>query len=100
MSKEEFTDIPDDASLEFERAAMGEDYQYDLGLTRSLGGLANSQTEIIEPFLEPGSEAAKAYARQTGASGIQRWMEPFSRLDILGLPTVFNDNLGRSDRRV
>ncbi len=95
MSREEFTDIPDDASLEFGRDSMGEDDQRGLGLARSLGRLANSQTEIIEPFLEPGSPAAKAYARQTGASGTPRWMEPFSGFDILGLPTVFNDNFGR-----
>ena len=101
MSREKFTDVPGDRILEPAEETAYEDDQYGLDLTRSLGMLANGQIEIIDPSLKPGSSAAKAYARDTGVSGMQRWMEPFSKFDILGMPTVFSsDNFGQSDRRI
>ena len=33
----------------------------------------------------------KKYAHQKGVSGFSRWMEPFSKVDMFGKPTVFSD---------
>ena len=41
--------------------------------------------------LEPGSEWAKRYADEEGPSGMPRWMEPFSKVDLFGHPSVFSD---------
>lgn len=49
--------------------------------------------------LKPGSAWAKRYAEEEGPSGMPRWMEPFSKVDLFGNPTVFSNAFGRSRNR-
>jgi hypothetical protein len=106
MSREEFTGVPDDELLDLTEEVTGEVDQRDVRLSRSLGGLANRQAEIagvyeeVDPFLEPGSPAAKSYAHGTGVTGSRRWMEPFAKIDMFGRPTVFSDDFDPLDRRM
>lgn len=41
---------------------------------------------------------AKIHAHGLGESGWPRWMEPFSKYDVLGQPTVFHPSFGRRRR--
>lgn len=52
-----------------------------------------ARPEEMDPFsaLEPGSARARSYAHEEGPSGRPRWMEPFSKVDVLGNPTVFSE---------
>ena len=111
MSMEDFTNTTDAELLESARLIAAEAERRGLRLTRSLGELAsNGAAEVMEdrenryeevdPFLEPGSPAAKAYARQDGASGRPRWMEQFSKTDMFGRPTVFSDGYDPTDRGI
>jgi len=78
----------------------------NLRSSRALGVYVVDSTEYatlreeVEPFLVPGSDEAKEYAREPGLSGQPRWMERFSKVDILGQPTVFSDGFNSTDRSI
>ena len=109
MSAEDFTNTPDIDAYEADRQITAETMRRGKRLRSALGELASDSTEITgnrndyeqnEPPFEPGSPAAKAYARERGASGKPRWMERFSKVDILGRPTVFSDRFDPTDRGI
>ncbi len=108
MSMEDFTNVSDDELLESARRIAIEAERRGLRLSRSLGTLASDGAELdedyergyeeVDPFLEPGSPAAKAYARGAGPSGRPRWMERFAKTDMFGRPTAFSDGFDPLDR--
>jgi hypothetical protein len=109
MSAEDFTSTPDIDSYEANRQIAAETERRGKRLRSALGEFASDGVEITgnrndyeqnEPPFEPGSPAAKAYARAQGASGKPRWMERFSKVDILGRPTVFSDRFDPTDHGV
>jgi hypothetical protein len=109
MSAEDFTSKPDVGSYEANRQFAAETGRQGNRLRSALGELASDGAEISgnrndyeqnEPPFESGSPAAKAYAHERGASGKPRWMERFSKVDILGRPTVFSDQFDRTDRGI
>jgi hypothetical protein len=97
---ENLTNISDEALLESAQQIAEELERRGLRLSRSLGEHAVDGTEYetareeADPFLKPGSPAAKQYASARGRTGMRRWMEPLSKVDVLGRPTVFSDGFG------
>ena len=106
MSRENLKSMPDADHLESAQRVADELEQRDLRSSRALGEYAVDDTEWVaireetEPFLVPGSAESKEYAREQGPSGRPRWMERFSKVDILGQPTVFSDRSDPTDRGV
>lgn len=108
MSMENFRNASDEELLEAAREIAEEAKRRGLRLSRSLGELARSATAMaaeydddeVDPFLKPGSPAAKQYARERDQSGRPRWMKPFSPTDLFGRPTVFSDAYDPTDRGV
>jgi hypothetical protein len=47
---------------------------------------------IESPRTIAGDLKDEMYAHQSGKSGKPRWMEPFSKVDVFGKPTVFSPN--------
>lgn len=103
MSIENPHTATDDELLESAQQIAEELERRGLRLSHSLGEHAVDSVEYerareVDPFLVPGSEEAKEYARERGVSGLPRWMERLSKVDMFGRPTVFSDRFDPSDR--
>ena len=106
MSREKLRSMTDRDSPESTQQVGERLDQRGLRSSRALGEYAVDGAEWAaireetEPFLVPGSAESKEYAREQGPSGRPRWMERFSKVDILGQPTVFSDRFDPTNRGV
>lgn len=110
MSVEDFTSRPEGEYIEANQRDDLEIDQRSQRVARALGEFASDDaddayrqeydSEQSNPFLAPGSPAAKAYARGRGRTGQRRWMESFAEVDMFGYPTVFSDRYDPSNRGI
>lgn len=111
MSMENFRSASDEELLDAAREIAEEAELRGLRIPRALGELAGDAVDLADydddderddedPFLKPGSSAARRYAHGKGTSGLPRWMERFSPTDMFGRPTVFSSSYDPTDRGV
>lgn len=110
MSVEDFTIRPESEHTDADQQGDLEIDQRGQRVSRALGEFASDDAEGAyreegdreesNPFLDPGSLAARAYARGRGRTGHLRWMEPFAKVYMFGYPTVFSDEFDPSNRGI
>ena len=110
MSIEDVTNRPEGEYTEADQRDDLEIDQRNQRVARALGEFASDDaddayhqeydSEQSNPFVDPGSPAARAYARGRGRTGRRRWMEPFAEVDMFGYPTVFSDEFDPSNRGI